>query len=425
MNASVQGLLKPPKLPVQLEEIRKVIDEKYKRELVYIHPVSGKHTNAVQFVDLNGDGIQEVFVFHREEKSEEPLRIILLSKDESGWNLDETIKGIGFDVSKITYEDIDSDGTKEILVGWQGGNTTKKGLSIYKYKKGTVERVFESAYTEFSVGDLTGNGKKELILIDLDRSEGLAKATLYDSRFIYMDEVNMEGFINGYYSVKVGKASSEQMGCFIDVSYGAHSAFTDLLVYKDGELINVFYDLRWRLVDKTYKPYPIASSDIDGDGIVEIPLLRKPFGYEGAPMAETEWITTWNKWDGRTGLVFNSESYSNGRLDFELQFPQEWKQNVTVDISGDGLGNVIFSYIEAYSKKRIPLLEIAVTQRSSEKGNKETQLENGFSEWGRTLDHIYYGKTYNLENVENSERMHIPLEVLKKGFKPLNKSKTR
>lgn len=417
MNTSVQGLLKPPKLPVQLEEIRQILDARYENELVYINPVKGENTNATQFVDIDGDGKEEVLIFHRVERDTEPLRITLLYQTETGWAINETIRGIGFDISRVEYSDLDADGIKEILIGWQGGNTTKKGLSIYKYDKGEIVKAFDTSYTEFAYGDLTGNGEMELVVIELDRTEGISMATLYDSHFGYMDETQMEGYINGYYNIVVGHASEDQIGVFIDASTGAHSAFTDLLIFKNGELQNVFYDTKWRRFDKTYKAYPAQTKDVDGDGIVEIPLLRSPLGYEGSSMAETEWITTWYKWDGRNGLIFSSESYTNGRLGLEFHFPFKWKQNMTVGLSGDELNHVTLYYVDAYSKDQIPVIDFLVADRIQVESGMADYISEGYFELTKTLDRVYYAKNYELEDVENTERIEATREEIRTGFR--------
>ncbi len=417
MNTSVQGLLKPPKLPVQLEEIKQVLDAQYQSEIEYINPISGDHTTATQFVDLDSDGTDEVLIFHRIAKDSEPLRVSVLYQTPYGWQINETIKGIGFDINRVEYHDLNADGLIEIFVGWQGGNTTKKGLSIYEYDNGNIGVTFETSYTQFAVGDMTSSGTLELMIIELDRTEGVSMATIYDSNYSYMDEVQMEGFINGYYNTVIGNASTDQIGLFMDASSGAHSAFTDLLVYKDGEFQNVFYDPKWRRVDKTYKAYPAITTDVDNDGIVEIPLLRAPFGYEGSSMAETEWITTWYKWDGKSGLIFSSESYTNGRLGFEYHFPFKWKQNMTVGLSGDELKHVTLYYVDSYSKHQIPVIDFVVADRIQVESGQLAYTSEGYTEITRTLDRVYYAKAYDLSEEENLERIQATLEEIRAGFR--------
>ncbi len=405
------------KLPVQLEEIKQVLDARYEKELQYINPIEGNHTKSTQFVDLDGDGVEEVLIFHKLASASEPLRATVLSEREYGWEIDEGIRGIGFDISRVEYHDINNDGLLEIMVGWQGGNNSNKGLTIYNYNDNSIEIVFDTSYTEFAVGDMTGNGQLELLTIEVNRAEGISMATLYDSEFTYMDEAQMEGFINSYYNTILGKASEDQLGFFVDASLGAHSAFTDLIVYKDDQLQSVFYDPKWRRVNKTNKAYPAHSKDVDGDGIIEIPVLRAPFGSEGSSMGETEWITTWYKWDSNVGLIFSSESYSNARLGFEFHFPFNWKQNMTVGISGDELNHVTLYHVDSYSKDQTPVLDFVVADRIQVESGMLAYTSEGYTEITRTLDQVYYAKAYDLSDNEDLARIQVSLEDIRSGFR--------
>lgn len=123
---------------------------------------------------------------------------------------------------------------------------------------------------------------------------------------------------------------------------------------------------------------------MDGDGIIEIPLLRSPLGYEGSSMAETEWITTWYKWDGNSGLIFNSESYANGRLGFEFHFPFRWKQNITVGIARDQLNHVTLYHVDSYSKDQTPVVEFVVADRIKVESGVLSYTSDGYSELART-----------------------------------------
>ncbi len=443
-NISVQDMLAPPKLPVQLEDIKTVIDDVYSDEIEYINPLNGENKDSIQFVDLDGDGIDEVLLFNRVKDSNNPLRVLLLSKKDGKWISNDRIKGVGFGISKVLYEDMDFDGTKEIFIGWQGGSNNK-GLSIYQYEKGKLVNVFEGLYTEFCVGDLTGDGKQELMLVNLDQSEGIAIATMYDCQFFYIDEVEMEGFIKGYYDVKIGLASEDKNGFFIDALYGDGTSFTDLIIYDDG-LKNVFYDYKWKRIDKTYKPIAISSNDIDKDGLIEIARLRKAFGYHNVDDNKSQWITTWYNWDNNSGLLFNSESYKNNFLGFELLFPNKWKQNITVDILGDESNIVVFSYVDAYSKECMPILQIKAISRIDKKDNDinpSNGINNGIdneiiqkrdtndisgkcatsefvtkeTEIARNIDYIYYATQFYNENDNNNVK--ISLNDIKKRFRLL------
>jgi len=134
-------------------------------------------------------------------------------------------------------------------------------------------------------------------------------------------------------------------------------------------------------------------------------------------MAETEWITTWYKWDGKTGLIFNSESYANGRLGFRYHFPFKWKQNMTVGLSGDELNHVTLYYVDSYSKHQTPVLDFVVADRINVESGLVDYTAEGYTEITRTLDRVYYAKAYDLSDDENLARIQANLDEIRSGFR--------
>lgn len=388
------SLLKVPSLPDELQEVRDVIDQKFDKELELISPISGENNNSIQFNDLDNDGINEVMVFHKVSGDPHPIRISVLSKNgENSWIVNNTIKGSGYDINKVVYSDMDDDGRKEIIVGWQFGTVLEKGLTIYEYNKGEISEIFETSYTEFSVADFTSDGTSELITIRLNRNDGDSTAYLYEYKnklINIIDEAKMDGYINGYYASVTGKASGDKIGFFLDASLGAHSAFTDLLVYNNGKLSNVFYNNKWNVTDMTYKAYPIKSRDINMDGIIEIPILRSPLGYDYSSLSDTPWITGWYNWDGEKGLKFLKNSYSNVNFGFEYIFPSHWDDNITIAIKSEEFDIVSFKEYSKNDSKEI----FSIMTISSDKYElmREELMADGYVKFNNTLKNTYLYK---------------------------------
>lgn len=391
-------LLKSPSLPLELKEVKDVIDKKFESNLELISPISGENSNSIQFNDLDNDGVDEVMVFHKVLEDTQPIKITVLTRNgDNSWIVNNTIKGAGYDINKVVYSDMDKDGRKEIVVGWQYGTILDKGLTVYEYNKGEISEIFQTSYTEFAVDDFTSDGTSELITVRLNKSEGIAKAYLYDYKnklINFIDETDMDGYINGYYSIKTGKAAEGKIGFFIDASLGAHSAFTDLLVYNRGELINVFYNEKWNVTNMTYKSYPIKCKDIDDDGIIEIPILRAPPGYTNASMSDTPWITGWFKWDGEYGLRFSSNSYSNLDYGFEFTFPKNWDDNITIDTSSETSEIISFKeYNKNESKEIFNIMRL--TSEEYELDNEKLH-NDGYIKFNNTFRNVYlYKKNVN------------------------------
>jgi len=392
-NLTGDNLLTSPKLPVEIEEVKTIIGENLPSNMEFINPIVAENNNSIQFVDLDNDDRDEVLVFYKVSGDEYPVRIsVLTKKNDYEWIINNTIKGVGYDVNKVVYMDMDMDGTKEIIVGWQGGTILNKGLSIYSYLNGDISEVYEDTYTEFDVSDYTNDGTKELIVVKLNRNEGISTVYLYDyynKNIVFLDETDMDGYINAYYSINSGKASKNITGLFLDASVGAHSAFTDLIIYKNNELKNVFYDENFSSTSKTFKAYPRKSKDIDKDGIIEIPILIAPKGFENFSMADTPWFTMWYKWDGKSGLIKSTESYSDYINGFEFIFPFDWKEKITLKFENKNRTKILFLTSD---EKQIPVFEILVL--SSDEYEREINNVQDFEKVKATFKKVYLFKRY-------------------------------
>ena len=130
-----EPLMRAPKLPEAQEDIRVTLRGLLKSEAKLTALNNGKNKDAIQFVDLNGDGQDEVVVSYILEEDEEPLRVLVLQREQKGWKILDEIKGLGYGIDRIDFGDISGDGMLDIAVGWQLEGTAKKGVSIFQWDK--------------------------------------------------------------------------------------------------------------------------------------------------------------------------------------------------------------------------------------------------------------------------------------------------
>ena len=78
----------------------------------------------------------------------------------------------------MTYEDLDQDGWKELLVGWRV-NTDIQALSVYSLRSGEPEELIRgTSYVKYAVSDLNQDGLWELVVLRADE-EGNGLADYY------------------------------------------------------------------------------------------------------------------------------------------------------------------------------------------------------------------------------------------------------
>lgn len=418
LSDSNENLMKPPKLAIKQEEVKKLLEDILDSEADLINPKNGENTNAIQFVDLDKDNKEEVLVFYILENDTNPLRGLILKKENEDWKIDEGIKGIGYEFESIDYKDITGDGRLEVIIGYDIGERINKGLSIYKYENGKSTEMFNDSYETFVVDNLDKDKKAEIFLVKLNKNDFKCKGELYkftDEEIKLIDEVKMDGGVNLHYSIKVGLARENQKGIFIEAGVGAHSAITELIVLENGKLNNVFFNEEKEYIDKTFKAYSSISDDIDNDGIIEIPLLREPASEKSRSMAGTPWIHSWYKWDGKEGLNLSSEGYINIMQEYYFKFPQKWKETIAIDfgMEEDNRDELIFSYLDNDNKK-YKLFSIVVVD---EKTLENKSLEDKYIEIKRARENVYFADIEEKEYKKEINKMKLTIEEIKENFR--------
>lgn len=411
-----KSLLEAPKLSNKYVEIQKTLDNLLS-DYSLVTPQKGVNKEAVYLLDLYGDAKEEAIIFVRDNESYE-IKIIVLQKEENeSWTERNTFSGIGLNINRIDFRDLDGDENNELIIGWEGSTLIDRGISVYTIKSDQLVEVFNKNYTAYTVEDLDVDGNDELMLINLDKSKGIANAVLYDldidtKSMYYVDQVKMDGYVNGYYNITSGYVSPSRKGVLIDASIGAHASYTDLIIFQSGQLRNIFYNTKWEYTDLTFRPYSIKSRDIDDDGIMEIPLLRIPKGYEETPSIEVPYITAWMEWNGLFGLKFDKESYMDLNNNFIIFFPEEWRYNVTLTSEKN---RYLFEYYSFIDKKSYSIFEILVLDKEEYFDNRREY--NDYRIIDTLINRMYLVKINDNipENVKS-----IDFDYILKNFKHLN-----
>ena len=108
-----------PELPVKYTELNNQINEILADGAEYAAPTLGTNIQPVQLVDLDGDGREEAVAFFRKAEDERPLKIYVFTTVQDSYEQAALIEGTGTAISSIAYEDLDSDGWMELVIGWK------------------------------------------------------------------------------------------------------------------------------------------------------------------------------------------------------------------------------------------------------------------------------------------------------------------
>ncbi|WP_136605903.1 hypothetical protein [Paenibacillus dokdonensis] len=330
-------MMQTPQLSAEKESLRSIIMAQLPEDANLIRSNEEDDTNVIHFVDLDNDGVSEAVVFYETPDQNIGVHGIIFKKSNDTWVKQITFDGVGKVLESLYFKDMTNDGKVDIVAGFSMGNEeTQNRVFIYSYNGKSLERVLERPYTNFVISDMNRDHINDLTIVDLKHGESNFITTFqYDEgSFVELDRLELKPYIYEYYNIVAGKVFVDQEGNSIEgivldatLSTVGDASFTSIIVMQDGKLKSVF-----EKDDQTFRQSRIFSEDVNNDGIIEIPLLTKPAGWEYFDQKEIPYFYSYYQWDGKTGLKFIAEKYHDKKNDFDFGFfPPQWHNKITVD----------------------------------------------------------------------------------------------
>ncbi|SFP19840.1 Repeat domain-containing protein [Oscillibacter sp. PC13] len=328
-----QELYSLPKLPTEYTELDNCIKAVLQSGAEYAAPTAGTHVQAVQLVDLNGDGLEEAIAFFRNSEDERPLKIYIFSSKGQSYEQTAVIEGSGTSIYSIAYEDLDQDGHTELVVGWRAG-TDLQALSVYSLRQKEPVELLRTNYVRYAVTDLDQDQLRELVVFRAD-DEGNGVADYYEWQdsglsprtsariSMTMAELSQQG------QMKKGTLQGEIPALFVTGVEDSTNAITDILTVRNGELANIV------LSDVTGVSTEIAPfrslypTDINNDGLTEVPWPVNLPAWDNGETAPYQQID-WRSYDAKGTAATVLSTYHNLEDGWYFQLPENWCGKIMV-----------------------------------------------------------------------------------------------
>ena len=346
---SAENLVRPPKLSGDDGALQTAFEAAVAEQGEYIlrYPISGSYRSAFVRYDCDGDMSDEAFVFYSLKSEEMSINMYMFDYTDGTWVAKETTPGEGNDVYAIEFSDLNDDGVSEILVGWSSMDSkTNKKLSVYSSDMGGTDMDYRvlaiETYTSMYPVDLDDDGEKE-ILVALINSTSDAYTT--DARLLKMSEtenndyqISAVGQISLYSEITSINAitSGWSNGMkYVYIDEAANDSYLTEIVYWDNQnnaLATVFaVDMLTVASCPTSRSLPLSCADVDKDGEIEIPstrlmpesmIIRR--NNESGAIVEYEniYLISWNKYDEENFTPVNSY-FSNEDDGFRITYDSE------------------------------------------------------------------------------------------------------
>lgn len=325
----------PPKLSVEQEQIYSALTDAAGTSISLKYPKSGSYLSAFIVEDIDGDGGTEAVVFYEKTGltvEENTLRINILDQSPDGkWRSVCDTPAAGSEIEKVMISRLGSNDRINVIIGSSLINRSEKNVSIYNYSSGTIEKTFSSSYSFIDVTDLDKDDENEFLLLAAQATGAPAVAQAYklDKNGKYHQySRELSGSFTEFDSLVYGEIGGGRTGLYIDAVAGAGMIQTDIIYMDTGGVDKVFETADESLF--TVRPSGCSSFDVDGDGILEIPVQSVFPGCEDISESEQLKITSWLFVDENNKLRQKYLSYYSVTDGYIFVLPDEWHDNVTV-----------------------------------------------------------------------------------------------
>jgi len=308
-------------------------------------PVRGPNRQAVQLVDINGTGTNEVVAFFS-GPGDSALRVYIFELVDGDYTIAEIIEGVGTEIDSVRYVDMDGDGTMEMVIGWQMGPALRY-MSIYTLGGLHSQTIVSGVeYSELAVYDMTGDGTDDVILFRLPTPETGAVAEVYSlmqDGEIIRGEARFSTGVESISRIMTGRLIDGTPAIYVDSegTFDNGSLVTDVFAKSGDDFMNISLTVASGVSEETVRQM-MGSSDINKDGIIKVPTLRLLIAQSETAYFAIDWYAF--RSSGESNLMLTT--YHNNFDEWFLILPFDWREKVSVrrEDAIPGERTIIFSY---------------------------------------------------------------------------------
>ena len=406
INLSGADLIHPPKTTGNEAEIQKLIEEDAESDYTLKYPKTGDYRSAIITEDLNYDESPEAVAFYNTVDGENSFTHMLVMNNQDGaWQVSFDYTTEYSDIDCVQFTDYDSDGVKEILVGFVTYSANVNELAVFDYNPETATgHLVESGkqYTSFSTGDYDGDNASEIMLLTLSTAETKALATLidYEENSLYpLTSCNLNPSVTKFENVQSALISEDTTAVIVD-GFLSDSYNTQVIAYDTSKLIlkNISTDIENSRL--------IKSMDFDGDGLLEIPTLYSSAVDKATDVSTASPMVLWNGFDkDKFSLSPEIHCVVNFDYGYSFELPSEVINSAMAVVSQDSKTVNIYKMKSKGSK-------LALSFRVVEKND-----DHKAAKYSTLTSNSKYDYTYML-----TDEKFISDEVVNKNFTLFNES---
>ncbi len=375
-TVTTDELLSPPLPTGNYYPISLAFKKAAPQEYVLKFPTAGENRSAIITEDIDGDKTEEAFVFYATSEDDVlSMHVNFIRKGNKEWKSVAETSVIASDVEKVDFCDLNGDGKKELLIGWEVYGSSEKKLGVYSLENNKINELFLSKYTSYISCDLESNGKNEIFIQYLDQKELSNQAAVYsfqNGSFTQISGCLMDGTVKNVNKIELNELSNGRTAVFIDETKGL-GAVTEVLFIQNGELVNPLLDTGKFENVITLRGLNIKSTDINGDGRLEIPTAVEMPSVDSGE--EQFYYTNWCSFDGEN-MTVESVSYFNTSDGYYLNLNENTVGKIAIEKDSKNKQRTFYLYDSETKTVGKKLFSVYSMEKRTfeEKKKKETDL---------------------------------------------------
>ncbi|MGN0590146.1 hypothetical protein [Ruminococcus sp.] len=377
-STSIDGLLSPPKLSLEQEQIYDALRRAAGSSISLKYPKTGDYLSAFIVSDIDGDGEDEALVFYEKnllQNEENALRLNVLDQIEGSWRSVYDLAAGGAEVEEVMISRLGSNSRTNIIVGYSMVNQGERVLSVYDYRQGELTETLNSSYSLADVCDLDRNGENELLIVCGQALSQSARAMTYvlaqDGSY-YESRVELNEAFTDFANLLYGNTAEGIPCVWLDGITGPSTVQTQVLTLENGVLTLLYSDKDSGI--RTVRQSGYLTCDLDGDGVAEIPVNTLFPGYTDATESEQIPMTSWYECRG-SRLMRKCSGYYSPARQFAFVLPRRWERKVTLKQDALAEELVFYRLGRSLEDSTVPLLRLCVTDNAD---TAQDRLDNGY-----------------------------------------------
>lgn len=346
-DASIEGLLSPPKLTEAQTAIYNALILNTGNQIELVYPRTGQFLSPFVLYDLDGGGkssdTEEAIVFYREtspqNQTESSLRINILDQQGGEWVSVSDRPLSGVDIDSVSFHSFFGDDRPDnILVSCSGLGQTESSMYVLEYTGSELLEHFSGRYSIMDIITPADGSSPKLFWVGRDNTN-FNRAYLGGVRSVSPNpEENAEPVFESCAAdfspneaiiqrITKQRISDSNSLIFLDYSVGDNTYGS--LVYSCS-FSNIYITglPSESFVRKNNSNVPtLYCMDIDGDGRIDIPVTAPMSGYEALTIPEQYFWVDWYFVDEENNFVITQKfnTYVSLGMEYIFYVPVRWR----------------------------------------------------------------------------------------------------